>query len=98
MPDQIDPIDRAIGHLPLRRRVLIEGREVEVAFLLRTRDWRPLRADWWRGTDVSVIGADLMGNFFLRHCDGSVRYWHHAEATDTIIAPNVRDFVASLQE
>ena len=98
MSDPLDPIDRAIGHLSLRRRVRVGEREVEVALLVRTQDWRPVKAEWWRGKEASVIGADLHGNFFLRHCDGSVRYWDHAVGTDTIIARSVREFVASLQE
>lgn len=98
MSDPLDPIDRAIGQLSLRRRVRVGAREVEVALLVRTRDWRPVRAAWWRGKEASVIGADLRGNFFLRHCDGSVRYSDHALGTDMIIAPSVREFVSSLHE
>jgi hypothetical protein len=43
-------------------------------------------------------GADLSGNFFLRHCDGSVRYWDHQAQADTAIAPSVRDFLGKLVE
>jgi hypothetical protein len=98
MSNPLDPIDRAIRHLSLRRRVWVGEREVEVALLVRTQDWRPVKAAWWRGKEASVIGADLQGNFFLRHCDGWVRYWDHALGTDTIIAPSVREFVSNLQE
>jgi hypothetical protein len=98
MAEPHDPIDRAIGYLSLRRRIRVGERHVELALLLRSEDWRPLKADWWRGKEVSVIGADLHGNFFLRHCDGSVRYWDHAEGDDTVVAASVREFVSRIEE
>jgi hypothetical protein len=47
---------------------------------------------------VCVIGADLEGNFFLRHCDGTVRLWNHKAQADTVIAPSVRDFASRIIE
>jgi hypothetical protein len=38
------------------------------------------------------------GNFFLRHCDGSVRYWEHKAQADAIIARSVREFLSKLVE
>ena len=90
---QPDPIETAIRRLWLRRTFWHGERKIVVAFLIRTPDWRPLTADWWQGKEVSIIGADLDGNFFLRHCDGTVRHWDHRLQTDTVIAPSVRDFV-----
>ncbi len=46
--------------------------------------------------EVCIIGADLSGNFLLRHCDGSVRYWDHQSQADVVLAPSIRDFVARL--
>jgi hypothetical protein len=57
-------------------------RELKIAFLIRDADWLPLKAPWWRGKEVYIIGADLDGNFILRHCDGSVRLWDHSKQTD----------------
>jgi hypothetical protein len=57
-----------------------------------------LKADWWRGKEVCIIGADLGGNFLLRHCDGTVRYWDHARQADEVLALSVRSFVAGLLE
>ncbi|MDH2381615.1 hypothetical protein [Bradyrhizobium sp. CER78] len=71
-------------------------REIKIAFLIRGDDWLPLRAPWWRGKDVSIIGADLDGNFILRHCDGSVRLWDHSEHADEILASGVVDFCKRL--
>ena len=95
---QSDPIDRALALLPIRRTFRDSHREIEVAFLLRTADWRPLKANWWHGKEVCIIGADLNGNFFLCHCDGSVRYWDHDTRDDAILAPSVKEFVARLSE
>lgn len=67
-------------------------RELKIAFLIRGDDWLPLRAPWWHGKDVSIIGADLNGNFILRHCDGSVRLWDHSKQTDKVIASGVVEF------
>jgi hypothetical protein len=73
-------------------------RKIRVACLIRQTDWRPLEADWWSGKEVYIIGADLDGNFFLRHCDGTVRYWDHQAQVDVVIAPSVQDFVVRIVE
>jgi len=45
-------------------------------------------AHWWRGKEVCIIGADLEGNFLLRHCDGTVRYWDHGlDGTCEYVSP-----------
>ncbi len=88
-----DVVGRAVSALGQRRTFRKDGRTIELAFLAREQDWRPLKASWWRGKEVSIIGADLAGNFFLRHCDGTVRYWHHADQTDIVVAKSVSDFV-----
>ncbi len=69
-----------------------------IACLVREEDWKPLKADWWKGKEVYLIGADLNGNFFLRHCDGSVRYWDHKLQADLVIAQSVRNFAAGIVE
>ena len=89
----VDSIETAIKHLYCRNRIEFDGRAVTVALLIREDDWRPLKASWWSGKEVSIIGADLDGNFFLRHCDGSVRFWDHKAQSDTVIAPSVKEFV-----
>ena len=98
MPEKIDPMERAIKNIGWRRGIQIEDRFVLIACLLRHDDWRPLQADWWRGKDVCIIGADLDGNFFLRHCDGTVRLWDHKTQTDTIVAPSVKNFASRIVE
>ncbi len=98
MTDQIDPIDRAVGNLGIRRTFRSAERTITLACLIRRADWRPLKADWWLGREVCVIGADLGGNFLLRHCDGTVRYWDHRGRSDTVIAKSVEDFVARIAE
>jgi len=77
---------------------LPDGRCVEIAVLLREEDWRPLAAPWWREKQASIIGADLAGNFFLRHCDGSVRYWDHSAQTNLTVAPSVQEFARRIRE
>jgi hypothetical protein len=96
MASNPDPIDKAIRDLWDRRVFLHGEKELVIACLIRTSDWRPLRANWWQGKEVCVIGADLDGNFFLRHSDGTVRYWDHKEQTDQVLASSVRDFLQSL--
>ena len=98
MQEPVDPMERAIKSIGWRRRVQIQDRFVTVACLIRQDDWRPLKADWWRGKEVCVIGADLDGNFFLRHCDGTVRLWEHRVQADTVVAPSVREFVSRIVE
>ncbi len=97
MSDEIDPIDRAISRMIPHGTLLHGDRSLSVAFLLRERDWRPLRAPWWRGKEVSIIGADLDGNFYLRHCDGSVRLWNHQRQTDEIVSPSVKEFARKIE-
>jgi len=98
MPEQADPMDKAIRQLGYRRVFRHSDREIEIACLVRTPDWRPLNASWWSGKEVCVIGADLLGNFFLRHCDGTVRYWDHGTQSDVVLARSVNDFVAGITE
>ena len=84
MENPSDPIDNAISRLLERRTFPFGDRNLVVACLIRTDDWRPLKAPWWSKKEACIIGADLSGNFFLRHCDGSVRYWDHKAQADTI--------------
>jgi hypothetical protein len=74
------------------------NRNLVVAYLIRKADSRPLKATWRSKREASIIGADVDGNFFLRHCDGSVRYWEHKAQADTTIAPSVREFLCKLVE
>jgi hypothetical protein len=96
MEDQRDPIDRAIKNFWQRPVLHRADKDIVVACLIREADWRPLEAPWWRGKEVCIIGADLSGNFLLRHCDGSVRYWDHQSQADVVLAPSIRDFVTRL--
>jgi len=93
-----DPMDKAIRNLSICRTFRNGDREIQIACLVREADWRPLKAAWWRGKEVCVIGADLEGNFLLRHCDGTVRYWDHKVHVDTVLSPSVREFVAAISE
>lgn len=77
-------------------RVRIGEREVFVVLLIPESEWRPLSASWWRGKEACIIGADESGNFFLRHCDGSVRHWDHKLGADLKIATSVRDFITMI--
>ena len=72
-------------------------RTIRVLFLLPEGLWRPLRASWWRGKEVSIIGGDENGNYILRHSDGSVRLWDHERGSDEVLAPSVRSFLSGLR-
>lgn len=94
-----EAIDRAIVNLhPRRAFTLASGQEILVACLIRVSDWKPLRASWWKGKEVSIIGVALNGSFLLRHSNGSVRYWDHSAQSDLTIAASVGEFCAKLKE
>jgi hypothetical protein len=98
MSEQVDPFERAIQQLWHNRTFRHGDRTIEIAVLIREVDWRPLKASWWRGKEACIIGADLAGNFLLRHCDGTVRYWDHQSSTDSVIAPSVKAFATGITE
>jgi hypothetical protein len=93
-----DIFDRRITNLGVQRIFRHNGQVIELACLVRTADWRPLAAPWWRGKEVCIIGADLEGNFLLRHCDGSVRHWRHQTQADVVVAKSVREFAEHIGE
>ena len=95
--EHLEAIDRAQAQLFLRRTFRHDGRTMTIALLVRDADTRPLDAPWWRGKQVSIIGVDLDGNFFLRHSGGAVLYWDHRLQTDTVVAPSVREFVERIE-
>jgi hypothetical protein len=97
-PRAVEHFERAVQRLWQRRVFEHQGREIVVAILLRYDDWRPLKAPWWRGKEVCIIGADLDGNFLLRHCDGSVRLWSHKTQSDEVLAKSPNDFALLLRE
>ena len=74
------------------------AREIRLVFMIPETLWRPLKAPWWTGKEVSIIGGDEQGNYVLRHCDGSVRLWDHARGADEILAPSVRSFLEQLRQ
>ena len=71
-----DLIDKAISRLGVRNTFPFGDRNLVVACSIRsaTGDRSRLSSGAKR---AYIIGADLNGDFLLRHCDGSVRYWHH---------------------
>jgi hypothetical protein len=90
--------DKAMRNLWDKRTIRYEEKELVIACLVRAEDWRPLSAPWWRSKEASIIGTDLDSNFFLRHCDGTVRLWHHGAQMDYVLFPSVRAFVRSLTQ
>ena len=92
-----EPIDRAVANLGIRNSFQHGGRTITIVSLVRAADMRPLTAPWWRGKEVCIVGADLLGNFFLRHCDGSIRYWDHSKQSDVVVASSERDFVSRIK-
>ncbi len=67
-----DPVlVKAASQIGIRPILDLDGREIHVVAVM---SWSPpLVAKWWRGKAVSIVAVDVDGNFFLRHCDGSVR-------------------------
>ena len=93
-----DFTEKARMNLWLKNTYHHNGQKIVLACLIRNEDIRPLKAPWWKGKEVSLIGVDLNGNFLLRHCDGSVRYWAHNSQSEQIIASSVKSFVQGLSE
>jgi hypothetical protein len=93
-----DPMEKAIRDLGWRNKIRYRKDVLQIACVVRQNDWRPLKTDRWHGKEVYVIGADLNGNLFLRHSDGSVHLWNHSSGTDHIVAPSVLEFVSMIEE
>jgi hypothetical protein len=96
--NQPDLFAKARVELWSRRQFVAGSQNLTIAFLIREEDWRPLHAPWWREKQASIIGADIDGNFFLRHCDGSVRYWDHKAQASTILAKSINEFARQITE
>lgn len=88
---------KAVRNLGVNRLFRHGENQFRLACLVRDEDLRPLWAPWWKGKEVCLIAADLTGNFFLRHCDGSIRYWDHSSQTEITVSPSVKDFVSRLE-
>lgn len=98
MNSESDLMEKAVRELVWRNKIRCGERVLQIACLVRQNDRRPLKAEWWHGKEVCVIGADLNGNFFLKHCDGSVRLWDHSSKNDHIVARSVREFASMIEE
>ena len=92
-----EAVERARKNLWANSKIQVGDKTLVVACLIRPEDTRPLHVPWWRGKEVYLIGADIDGNFFLRHCDGTARHWDHSKQEDEVIAQSVREFPTSLQ-
>jgi hypothetical protein len=92
-----DPVlDKAASRIGVNPIFDFDGKEIHVVGLF---SWSPpLVAKWWRGKQVTIIGVDVDGNFFLSHCDGSVRYWEHSKGSDVVVAKSVKEFASKLRE
>jgi len=95
---QGDQFELARKNLWLRNIFLYGGEKIVLACLIRDEDTRPLKVPWWKRKEVYLIGVDLDGNFLLRHCDVSVRYWDHEAQSEQKIASSVDDLVFELTE
>lgn len=91
-----DVMRSALNTLWAHNKVRLGEREICIAILIPENEWRPFSASWWRGKEACIIGADEDGNFVLRHCDGSVRFWEHTTQSETTLAKSVREFVAMI--
>ena len=89
-------LEKAASQIGMKPILDLDGREIHVVAVL---GWSPpLIARWWRGKQVNIVAVDVDGNFFLRHGDGSVRYWEHAKKADSFVAKSVKEFVSKLRE
>jgi hypothetical protein len=89
-------LEKAASSIGVKPILDVDGREIHVVGIFA---WSPpLIAKWWRGKQVTIIGVDVDGNFFLRHSDGSVRYWEHSKKSDSVVAKSVKEFASKLRE
>ena len=97
MESESTVVDRAISALSVRCVYETASRQFELRSLLPVADWRPFKADWWRGKEMCLVGEDTLGNQLFRHCDGTVRFWDRRSRDLEVIAPSVRAFVAGIR-
>jgi hypothetical protein len=92
-----DPaLEKAALRIGIKPIFDLDGREIHIVGVL---SWSPpLIAKWWRGKEVSIVAVDVDGNFFLRHSDGSVRYWEHSKNSESVAARSVKEFASKLRE
>lgn len=93
---QNEAVERAIKRLWDKNLFPFHDGFLKIIHILPPFSSRPLRMSWWRGRDVSLIAIEENGNFFLRHCDGSVRYWIHADQRSEVVTASVKGFVRAL--
>ena len=92
-----DPaLEKAASQIGVKPIIEVDSREIHVVGIF---SWSPpLIARWWRGKSVAIVGVDVDGNFFLRHTDGSVRFWEHSKKAETKVAKSVSEFCSKLRE
>jgi hypothetical protein len=89
-------LETAASRIGVKPIFELDGREIHVVGLF---GWSPpLIAKWWRGKEVTIIGVDVDGNFFLRHSDGSVGFWEHSKKSEMVVAESVKEFCSRLRE
>jgi hypothetical protein len=96
MENTPDIVDKAITNLWRKNTFSKDGRDFNIILLLRKKDWRPINASWWKKKEACIIGADTDGNFYIRVCDGTVRFWDHKKQADEIIAKSTKEFFSFL--
>lgn len=46
---------------------------------------------------MNLVAIDDKGNFYYRYPDGSMRYYEHSTATETVIAKSVKAFLLGIE-
>lgn len=96
MPTVEEALEKAKAELWMKPMTEFNGRAYQVVAILPNSP--PLDADWWKGKQVHLRAVEVNGNFFLRHCDGSVRYWEHATQKEVVAFKSEREFAVSFKE
>ncbi len=91
-----DELEKAARLLALNNSFVLEDRKAQIVAIIP--DMKLLDAPWWKGKEAYLIAVDVDGNFFLRHCDGSVRYWNHKTQTDTTVSKSLKEFVSLISK
>lgn len=86
-----------------RSCVCVNEREYSV-FALFLAEFAPTGAyvshyygQWHYGKSINIVGLDEQGNFYYRCTDGSIRYYHHLDKTETYLFNSEREFLYAIQ-
>jgi hypothetical protein len=95
-------VERARDGLKERRIFRSSGaKEYELCELYPVDRWTNETRIWLRNCErteeeLSVIGRDSCGNYFLLLSSGSIAFWDHETDIEAVLSPNLQEFLNGL--